>query len=92
MLPVSPWGCEPFRVGDGAIMIDVDLVDHCQRADRVKFELVGNRHVEGRFDRIVSVGMFEHVGVPQYRAFFLKCRALPITRDYMSEAERARPR
>ena len=45
-------------------------------ADRVKFELIDYRHVEGRFDRIVSVGMFEHVGVPQYRAFFLKCRDL----------------
>ncbi|MBM3568432.1 MAG: class I SAM-dependent methyltransferase [Alphaproteobacteria bacterium] len=39
-------------------------------ADRVRFELKDYRAVEGRFDRIVSVGMFEHVGVPQYRAFF----------------------
>ena len=33
-------------------------------ADRVKFELIDYRKVEGRFDRIVSVGMFEHVGRP----------------------------
>ncbi len=45
-------------------------------ADRVKFELVDYRHVTGSFDRIVSVGMFEHVGPPHYRAFFAKCRAL----------------
>ncbi|RYD89513.1 MAG: class I SAM-dependent methyltransferase, partial [Sphingobacteriales bacterium] len=32
-------------------------------ADRVKFELIDYRKVEGQFDRIVSVGMFEHVGV-----------------------------
>ena len=32
-------------------------------ADRVRFELLDYRHVDGRFDRIVSVGMFEHVGV-----------------------------
>ena len=32
-------------------------------ADRVKFRLVDYRNLEGRFDRIVSVGMFEHVGV-----------------------------
>ena len=45
-------------------------------SDRVRFELIDYRQVTGRFDRIVSVGMFEHVGVPQYRAFFLKCREL----------------
>ena len=45
-------------------------------ADRVKFELIDYRKVEGVFDRIVSVGMFEHVGPPRYRKFFLKCRSL----------------
>ncbi len=45
-------------------------------SDRVKFELIDYRNVEGRFDRIVSVGMFEHVGPPRYRAFFAKCRSL----------------
>nr|WP_295373030.1 cyclopropane-fatty-acyl-phospholipid synthase family protein [uncultured Sphingosinicella sp.] len=45
-------------------------------ADRVKFELIDYRNVEGRFDRIVSVGMFEHVGPPHYRAFFAKCHDL----------------
>ncbi|MBV9064676.1 MAG: class I SAM-dependent methyltransferase, partial [Methylobacteriaceae bacterium] len=30
------------------------------------------RHVRGRFDRIVSVGMFEHVGVNYYKQFFQK--------------------
>jgi cyclopropane-fatty-acyl-phospholipid synthase len=39
-------------------------------ADRVRFELTDFRDVQGRFDRIVSVGMFEHVGVPNYRAYF----------------------
>jgi len=45
-------------------------------ADRVKFALIDYRAVEGAFDRIVSVGMFEHVGPPHYRAFFRKCRDL----------------
>jgi cyclopropane-fatty-acyl-phospholipid synthase len=45
-------------------------------ADRVTFELVDYRDATGSFDRIVSVGMFEHVGPPHYRAFFAKCRAL----------------
>ncbi len=38
--------------------------------DRVKFELLDYRLVEGRFDRIVSVGMMEHVGVGQLGAYF----------------------
>ncbi|OHT21910.1 SAM-dependent methyltransferase [Edaphosphingomonas haloaromaticamans] len=45
-------------------------------ADRVKFELIDYREVQGQFDRIVSVGMFEHVGPPHYRTFFDKCRTL----------------
>jgi cyclopropane-fatty-acyl-phospholipid synthase len=45
-------------------------------ADKVKFELIDYRHVTGQFDRIVSVGMFEHVGTTHYRTFFSKCREL----------------
>nr|HMN55500.1 cyclopropane-fatty-acyl-phospholipid synthase family protein [Sphingopyxis sp.] len=45
-------------------------------ADRVRFELIDYRQVQGSFDRIVSVGMFEHVGPPFYFAFFRKCREL----------------
>ena len=39
-------------------------------ADRVEFRKQDYRDVEGTFDRIVSVGMFEHVGVPNYQAYF----------------------
>jgi cyclopropane-fatty-acyl-phospholipid synthase len=45
-------------------------------SDRVKFELMDYRQVEGPFDRIVSVGMFEHVGAAHYELFFRKCRDL----------------
>jgi cyclopropane-fatty-acyl-phospholipid synthase len=38
--------------------------------DRVSFELLDYRAVNRTFDRIVSVGMFEHVGVVHYREFF----------------------
>ncbi|HZB37835.1 MAG TPA: cyclopropane-fatty-acyl-phospholipid synthase family protein [Beijerinckiaceae bacterium] len=43
---------------------------------RVRFELKDYREVEGRFDRLVSVGMFEHVGVHHYPEFFGKVNAL----------------
>jgi cyclopropane-fatty-acyl-phospholipid synthase len=49
-------------------------------SDHVKFELIDYRNVEGQFDRIVSVGMFEHVGPPHFREFFRKCRNL-LTED-----------
>ncbi|NVP54026.1 SAM-dependent methyltransferase [Mycoplana rhizolycopersici] len=45
-------------------------------AARVRFELKDYRDVEGPFDRIVSVGMFEHVGVHHYDEFFKKLNAL----------------
>ena len=45
-------------------------------ADQVRFELVDYRQVDGPFDRIVSIGMFEHVGAAHYDEFFAKCRDL----------------
>jgi cyclopropane-fatty-acyl-phospholipid synthase len=42
-------------------------------ADQVRFELIDYRNVTGQFDRIVSVGMFEHVGLAHYNEFFAKC-------------------
>ncbi len=39
-------------------------------ADQVTFELIDYREVTGSFDRVVSVGMFEHVGRARYDAFF----------------------
>jgi len=45
-------------------------------ADHVRFELIDYRDMTGPFDRIVSVGMFEHVGTAHYRTFFNTCRNL----------------
>jgi cyclopropane-fatty-acyl-phospholipid synthase len=45
-------------------------------ARAVHFEFKDYRKVEGTFDRIVSVGMFEHVGVNHYATFFRKVRDL----------------
>jgi cyclopropane-fatty-acyl-phospholipid synthase len=42
----------------------------------VHFEIKDYRALTERFDRIVSVGMFEHVGVNYYKAFFEKCATL----------------
>ena len=39
-------------------------------SERIRFELLDYRALDRDFDRIVSVGMFEHVGVGHYRTFF----------------------
>jgi cyclopropane-fatty-acyl-phospholipid synthase len=45
-------------------------------ANRVRFELRDYREVRDQFDRVVSVGMFEHVGVHHYPEFFAKVNDL----------------
>lgn len=39
-------------------------------SDRVDFEIKDYRNLTEAYDKIVSVGMFEHVGVPHYREYF----------------------
>ncbi len=39
-------------------------------ADRVEFRLMDYRDLDETFDRVVSVGMLEHVGVPHMRRYF----------------------
>jgi cyclopropane-fatty-acyl-phospholipid synthase len=46
------------------------------QTEATTFKLIDYRDVDGQFDRIVSVGMFEHVGVGFYDAFFTKCAGL----------------
>ncbi len=45
-------------------------------SDAIEFRLQDYRDIPDSFDRIVSVGMFEHVGVGFYDAFFGKCASL----------------
>jgi len=56
-------------------------VSNARAADKhlsgpARFLLQDYRDVEGPFDRIVSVGMFEHVGVDFYETFFRRCAEL----------------
>jgi cyclopropane-fatty-acyl-phospholipid synthase len=50
---------------------------------QVEFQLKDYRQLTGGFDRIVSVGMFEHVGRRDYGAFFRKCHQLLDDRGVM---------
>ncbi len=58
----------------GVTLSEAQLEVARERAQRARsaarFELCDYRDVKGCFDRIVSVGMLEHVGQPNYQAFF----------------------
>jgi cyclopropane-fatty-acyl-phospholipid synthase len=44
--------------------------------DKVQFHLKDYRDIDRSYDRIVSVGMFEHVGVSYYDEYFRKCATM----------------
>lgn len=54
--------------------IATDRVRAAGLEDRVTILLKDYRKVDQKFDRIVSVGMFEHVGAPHYREYFQHLR------------------
>ena len=72
------WGAKVV----GVTLSEVQLAEARQRAvaaglaDRVEFRLQDYRLVEGPFDRIVSVGMMEHVGRPHLKTYFQKVHDL----------------
>ncbi len=45
-------------------------------SDRIEICLQDYRDIKGPFERIVSVGMFEHVGAPHFREYFAKVQDL----------------
>jgi len=50
--------------------VAVDRAAKAGMSDRVKFALRDYRDEGGEYDRIISVGMFEHVGVPFFDSYF----------------------
>ena len=44
--------------------------------DLVEFRELDYRNLEGKFDRVVSVGMMEHVGIGHFDEYFAKVRSL----------------
>jgi cyclopropane-fatty-acyl-phospholipid synthase len=61
-------------LSDEQILRAVRRADELKLSDQVDFQLCDYRALTGRFDRIVSVGMFEHVGLENYQTFFDTCR------------------
>jgi cyclopropane-fatty-acyl-phospholipid synthase len=65
-----------ITLSEEQIAMAKDRSDRARLTESCKFELIDYRALKGTFDRIVSVGMFEHVGVPNYPAFFGQLRNL----------------
>jgi len=65
---------------DGVTLSEEQLRESNQRAksenlaDKAHFHLQDYRTIGDKFDRIVSVGMFEHVGVNHFKSYFNKIR------------------
>jgi cyclopropane-fatty-acyl-phospholipid synthase len=65
------------------ITLSKNQYDHCVRKakelnieNQVRFKLIDYRELNEKFDRIVSVGMFEHVGRKFYKKFFKQIEKL----------------
>ncbi|MHA1545084.1 MAG: class I SAM-dependent methyltransferase, partial [Alphaproteobacteria bacterium] len=50
--------------------------------NQIRFVLKDYREFTGQFDRVVSVGMMEHVGIGQFDAYFAKIRDLLVPSGY----------
>lgn len=83
------WGSLIMRAAEkfGARAVGITLSEHqyelareriaaARLGDRCEVRIEDYRDVTGRFDRITSVGMFEHVGLKNLRGYFTKIREL----------------
>ncbi len=59
-----------ITLSEEQLLIARDRAQKAGLADRVSFEMADYRTVTGQYDRVVSVGMFEHVGAPNFETYF----------------------
>ena len=77
------WGGMAFEIAKqkGCEVLGISLsknqINYCKKKakdlgldNQVSFKLADYREIQGKYDRIYSVGMFEHVGKKFYKAFF----------------------
>ena len=70
------FGCDVIGVtlSDEQLALGRERVKAEGLEDKVELRLQDYRHVEETFDAVVSVGMFEHVGVAHYQEYFSAIR------------------
>ncbi len=69
----AKWAAERHKVSVLGITVSREQVEYAKQSCRgldVNIKLQDYRSLEGVFDRIISIGMFEHVGFRNYREFF----------------------
>ncbi len=77
------WGGMAFEIAKQkncevtGISLSKNQIEYCKKKakdlgldNQVKFELIDYREAKGKYDRIYSVGMFEHVGKKFYKTYF----------------------
>ena len=71
-------GCEVtgITLSENQLATAQRRADAAGLSDRIHFNLQDYRHTSGTFDRIVSVGMLEHVGVPNFDTYFARVAEL----------------
>ena len=70
---LARYAASKYGVGVTGVTVSRNQAEHARRRCAglpVEIQEVDYRSIHGRFDRIVSVGMFEHVGVRNYEQFF----------------------
>jgi cyclopropane-fatty-acyl-phospholipid synthase len=68
--------CVGVTLSNNQFELATERVKQLGLSDRVEIRLQDYRDVSGSFDRITSVGMFEHVGIKHLPAYFSKMRSL----------------
>nr|WP_229429336.1 cyclopropane-fatty-acyl-phospholipid synthase family protein [Massilia sp. ST3] len=68
--------CVGITLSENQARLARERVRQAGLEDRIEIRLQDYRDVGGQFDRITSVGMFEHVGVQHLQEYFARVRAL----------------
>ena len=68
--------CVGITLSDNQLRLARENVARLGLSDRIEIRLQDYRDVQGRFDRVTSVGMFEHVGTAHLPAYFRHMREL----------------
>lgn len=68
--------CTGITLSKNQLALATERVKELGLEDRVSIRLLDYRDLDGQFDRITSVGMFEHVGLKNLPLYFSKIRSL----------------
>jgi cyclopropane-fatty-acyl-phospholipid synthase len=68
--------CVGITLSENQYRLAKEKVERAGLADRVEIRLQDYRDLDGQFDRITSVGMFEHVGLKNLPMYFSKMHGL----------------